>query len=119
MKLAEKFFNQSYENEKRLRLEAEKAKAEQLKSECNKIFERIILPKIETAVKNSLYATYFKVSDFDKINYLFASLKDLLSFLESEGFKIIDIKYCENVIFTFGISWKLDKTPMTEDPQYR
>jgi hypothetical protein len=100
MKLAEKFFNQSYENEKRLRLEAEKAKAEQFKKECTEVLEKIILPKIEVAVKNGLYSADFKDSEFDDFHI---NLTDFFYFLKSESFYINE-NFKQN---TFSISWKL------------
>jgi hypothetical protein len=112
MKLAEKFFNESYENEKRFRLEAEKAKAEQLKKECLKVFENIIQPKIEGVVKNGLYSADFDEDELDKCGIC---ITDILFFLRSEGF-IIKEDHVNDVII---ISWFLHKSPMSEDPQYR
>jgi len=111
MKLAEKFFNQSYENEKRFKLEAEKEKAEQLKKKCTKIFEDIIQPKIEIAVNNGFYTAHFKELEFKFFN----DIVNLIHFLRAEGFFVVT----DSVNGTFDISWKLDKSPMTEDPAFR
>jgi hypothetical protein len=100
MKLAEKFFNESYENEKRFKLEAEKEKAKKLKDRCTEIFEKIILPKIVIAVRNGFYTANFEISEF---NGCAINLTDFFNFLKSEDF-CVNEKFAQNA---FSISWNI------------
>lgn len=123
MKLAEKFFNESYENEKRFRLQAEIEKAKQLEEDCLKLFKQFIQPEIEKAVRSGLYSIDVdEVLFLDKINqfklegkFVDIGISDINLFLRREMFIVTE----DNVNYVIKISWKLNKSPMSEDPAFR
>lgn len=123
MKLAQKFFNESYENEKRFRLQAEIEKAKQLEENCLKLFKNFIQPAIEDAVKNGLYSVsmgegqFLDLIDQFKLEEKFVNvgISEINSFLRKEGFIVIE----DHINDFIKISWKLDRSPMSEDPAYK